>query len=79
MQSVANAYGIAKRNGNGHCDCDRHGYSDGNGSCYGHGNSHSHGNRYGYCHPNGDFAAEGYSITEASWNTAAPTVRLADR
>ena len=73
MQPVANAYGIANRNGNCYCDCDcdRHGYSDGN--------SHSHGDRYGYCHANGDFAAEGYSITETSSDTAAPTVRLVDR
>ena len=73
MQPVANTNGITER--------DRYGYSDGNCNCncYGHGNSHSHGDRYGYCHANGDFAAEGYSITEASWNTTAPTVRLVDR
>ncbi len=79
MQPVTNAYGITERNGNCYCDCDRYGYSDGNCNCYGHGNSHSHGDRYGYCYPNGDFAAEGYSITETSSDTAAPTVRLVDR
>ena len=79
MQSVANAYGIAKRNGNGHCDCDRHGYSDANGNCYANGKCHSHGDRYGYCYPNGDCDAEGYSVTETSSDTTAPTVRLVDR
>ena len=79
MQPVANTNGITERNGYCNCDCDRYGYSDGNCNCNGHGNSHSHGDRYGYCHANGDFAAEGYSITEASWNTTAPTVRLVDR
>jgi hypothetical protein len=85
VQPVTNAYGIAKRNGNCYRDCDRHGYSDGNGNChtdgncYGHGNSHSHGDRYGYRHPNGDSGTEGYSITETSSDTTAPTVRRVDR
>jgi hypothetical protein len=79
VQPIPNAYGIAKRDGNCYRDCDRHGYSDGN--CYrdGNGNCHSHGDRYGYCHANGDVAAEGYSITETSSDTTAPTVRLVDR
>ena len=79
MQSVANAYGIAKRNGNCYCDGDRHGYSDGNGDCYANGKCHSHGDRYGYWHSNGYSGAEGYSIAETSSDTAAPTVRVVDR
>ena len=73
MQSVANAYGIAKSNGNCYCDCNRHGYRYANGNC------HRHGDRYGYCHPNSYSGAEGYSITKTSSDTAAPDVRLVDR
>jgi len=79
VQSVANAYGIAKPNGNCYCDCNRHGYSDGDGYRYASGNCHSHGDRYGYCHPNSYSGAEGYSITKTSSDTAAPVVRLVDR
>ena len=84
MQSVANAYGIAKSNGNCYCDCNRHGYSDGDGYRYANGNCHSHGDRYGYrhsngyCYPNSYSGAEGYSITKTSSDTAAPAVRLID-
>ena len=77
MQPVTNANGIAKRNGNCYRDCDRHGYSDGNG--YANRYCHSHGDRYGYCHSNGYCVAEAYSITETSSDTTAPTVRLVDR
>jgi hypothetical protein len=79
VQSVANANGITEPNGNCYCDCDRHGYSDGNCNCYANSNCHSHGDRYGYWHSNGDSGTEGYSITETSSDTTAPTVRLIDR
>jgi len=59
----------------GNCDGDSYSHSYSNG----HGNCHSHGDRYGYFHPNGYVGAEGYSITKTSSDTAAPTVRLADR
>ena len=79
MQSVANPNGVAKCDTHryGYSDSHRHGYSNGNSNT--DGNSHSHGDRYGYCHANGDFAAEGYSVTETSSDTTAPTVRLVDR
>jgi len=48
-------------------------YSDG----YGNSDSNSYGNFD--CHPNGYSGAEGYSITETSSDTAATTVRLANR
>ncbi len=60
--------------GHSYCDGYRHSYSDANSNCYGHGNSHS----YGYFHANGDSGAEGYSVTETSSDTTAPTVRLVD-
>ena len=79
MQPVANANGITERNCYGYCYCDCDRYSDGNCNCYGHGNSHSHGDRYGYWHSNRDSGTEGYSVTKASSDTTAPTVRLVDR
>jgi hypothetical protein len=79
VQSVAHAYGIAKRNGYCDCDCDSHGYGDSHGYCHRNGNCHRHGDRYGYCHRNGYSGAEAYSITETSSDTASPTVRLVDQ
>ena len=79
MQPVANANGITERNCYCDCDCDRYGYSDGNCNCHSHGDRYGYWHSNGYCHANGDSGTEGYSITETSSDTTAPTVRLVDR
>jgi hypothetical protein len=79
VQSVAHAYGIAKRNGNCYCDC--HGYRYGNTNSNGnrHVNCDGYGYGYGDCHSNGYCVAKAYSNTETSSDTASPTVRLLSR
>ena len=64
---------------NCYCHCLGYRNSHGNCYCYTDGKFYGHSHRYGYCHRNGYGGAEGYSITKTSSDTAAPTVRLADK